>query len=370
MTTPVAPPTPSAAEPFVQVPLRPRFFQASAFFPMPIALLGTRDEDGTANLAPYSLCFPDLAGEGHRMALVVRGATKTARFLARSGRVTINFIPDKPEYLENARLLAAPIPTKEKMAKSLFTCLPSSAAAGKDGSAAPPLVAEAVQVFECRLLQAEPSGEEEQRFTVEVEAVWMQPYWARVLESGRSGPRLPVDYGFRRGSESWTSRPVAVVSGPRLRPKFSMEVGRTSERVIDDFRAALHRPDAPVVGKIRGVAIQLNLPADELTTWSPSMELAVEPSPQGSTLYARIGPQQHVWMTFTFVHLFILLVWFSGLMWGLSQWFTNQSPWALWSVPAGLFLNAFVAGAAFIGQGLGAEQIHKLRSFVDEVVGP
>lgn len=367
MTIPVAPP---AAEPFVQVPLRPRFFQASAFFPMPIALLGTRDEDGTANLAPYSLCFPDLAGEGHRMALVVRGATKTARFLARSGRVTINFVPDKPEYLANARLLAAPIPTKEKMAKSVFTCLPSSAAAGKDGSAAPPLVAEAVQVFECRLLQVVEGGDGEQRFTVEVEAVWMQPYWARVLEAGRSGPRLPVDYGLRPGSHSWTSRPVVVVSGPRLRPQFAVEVGRPAERVIDDFRAALHRPDAPVVGKIRGSAVQLGLPSAEVTTWSPSMELSVEPSPEGCVLYARIGPQPQVWTTFMFFHLLILMLWFSGLMWGLSQWFSGGDPWALWSVPAGLFLNAFVAGAAFIGQGLGAEQIYRLRSFVDEVVGP
>ncbi|MFO0746595.1 MAG: hypothetical protein U1F43_13125 [Myxococcota bacterium] len=78
---------------FVDVPLRPRFFQSSAFFPMPIVLLSTRAEDGQANLAPYSLCFPHLVGEDHALVLVTRSASKTAANLVRTGRLCVCFLP-------------------------------------------------------------------------------------------------------------------------------------------------------------------------------------------------------------------------------------------------------------------------------------
>ncbi len=358
----------TAPEPFVTVPLRPRFFQASAYFPMPVVLLATRGADGAVNLAPYSLCFPQVTSEGHRMVLVMRSASKTAENVLRSARVSINFIPDEPELLANCKVLSAAVPTAEKMAKSIFTLLPSELAPGEHG-VAPPLVREAVQVFECRLVEADASGDEH-RFILEVEAIRMQPHWAQVLESGRPGPRLPVDYGFRRASDTWMSRPGVIVSGPRLRPKFVVEVKRAPERVIDDFRAALDRPDAVVVGKIRGDVLQIGLPQAELTTWSPSLDLTVLASPTGATVHGRIGPQPQVWTTFMFFHMLIAMCGIGGLMWGIAQSLAGGSAWPLWIAVAALFLHAFVAGAAFIGQGLGADQTHRLRSFIDDVLGP
>jgi flavin reductase (DIM6/NTAB) family NADH-FMN oxidoreductase RutF len=369
MSAPLPPAALAAEERFVTVPLRPHFFEASAFFPMPIVLLATRGGDGAVNLAPYSRCFPHLGNEGHRLELIARGSSKTAANLLSSRRVSVNFIPDKPEYLANCKILSAPVPTAEKMPNSIFTCVASRLAAADD-KVTPPLVAEAVQVFECRLLQSEPWGEGELRFLLEIEGISMQPYWARVLESGRSGPRLPVDYGFRRGSSTWMSRPSVVVSGPRLRPEFIAEVSRSPESVIEDFAAALRRPGSPVVGKVIGNVLQLNIPSAEVTTWSPSMELAVEPGPGGSTIHARIGPQPTVWTTFMFLHLLIAMIGLGGLMWGLSKWFLGGELWALWIPVAAVLLHAFVAGAAFIGQGLGADQIYRLRTFMSDVLGP
>lgn len=358
--------------PFVTVPLRPRFFQASAFFPMPIVLLATRGEDGAVNLAPYSLCFPHMTRDGHGMVLVTRTASKTAQNLVRTGRVSINFIPDEPALLANCHALSAAVPTAEKMARSIFGSAPSELGPGADGSAAPPLVTEAIQVFECRLVSAEPleSGSDEHRFVLEVEAIRMQPYWAEVLETGRRGPRLPVDYGFRRAAERWMSGPGVTTSGPRLRPRFEVEVERPPALVLADFRAALARPDRPIVGKVRGDALQIGVPAEELTTWSPSLDLILEPTPRGTMVRGRIGPQPQVWTTFMFFHMLIGLCGLGGLMWGVAQALTEGSPWALWIPAVAVFLHLFVGGAAFIGQGLGADQTHRLRSFVDEVLAP
>lgn len=371
-------PTSESASPFVSIPLRPRFFQASAFFPMPIVLLATRGSDGAANLAPYSLCFPRLTQDGHGLVLVTRSASKTAQNLIRTGRVAINFIPDKPEFLANCKVLAAAVPTAEKMPQSIFKLVNSECANGLDGTLAPPLVTEAIQVFECRLIAAEPvdgaaaavDGVAEHRFSLEVEAIRMLPYWAGVLESGRRGPRLPVDYGFRRATDRWMHGPGVTASGPRLRPRFEVQVDRPPELVLADFRAALARPDGPVVGKIRGDVLQIGLPAAELTTWSPSLDLSVSASAQGSVIHGRIGPQPQVWTTFMFFHALIALCGLGGLVWGLSQGVAGGSPWALWITAVAVFLHAFVAGAAFIGQGLGADQTHRLRSFVDDVLTP
>jgi len=360
----------AASDPFVEVPLRPRFFQSSAFFPMPIVLLSTRGPDGAPNLAPYSLCFPHVTEEGHRLVLVTRKSSKTAGNLQRTGRITINFIPDEPVYLANAKSLSASVSTTEKMARSIFSLVPSARGPGADGSEAPPLVAEALQVFECSLVSADVGADDEHRFVLEVERIAMLPRWAAALEAGRGSPRLPVDYGFRRASDTWLSRPRTIVSGPRLRPSFEIEVERAPDRVKADFVEALSRPGATLVGKARGDVIQLTMPKEQLTTWSPHVDMRVDPKPDGagSIVRGRIGPQPQVWTTFMFFHMLIALCGLGALMWGLSQMMAGESAWALWGIPIALFLHAFVAGAAFIGQGLAADQTHTLRSFLDDVL--
>lgn len=375
----------SVSDPFVEVPLRPRFFQASAFFPMPIVLLGTRGPDGAPNLAPYSLCFPHVTAQGHRLVLVTRASSKTAGNLLRTGRITVNFIPDEPVYLANIKLLSAAVSTTEKMARSIFTLVPSTRAPGLDGSEPPPLVAEAIQVFECSLVSVDQVAEAaaldgtpeassgpdgEHRFVLEVERIAMWPRWVAALEAGRGSPRLPVDYGFRRASDTWLSRPRTIVSGPRLRPSFEIEVERSAERVKADFVEALLRPGATVAGKARGDVIQLTMPKEQLNTWSPHVDMRVDPKPDGagSIVRGRIGPQPQVWTTFMFFHLLIAFTGLGALMWGVSQALAGESAFALWGIPIALFLHAFVAGAAFIGQGLAADQTHTLRSFLDDVL--
>jgi flavin reductase (DIM6/NTAB) family NADH-FMN oxidoreductase RutF len=373
---PAAPPI-EPADDFVEVPLRPRFFEASAFFPMPIVLIATRGPDGAVNLAPYSLCFPSLRSDSHQLELLARADSKTAANLISTGRASVNFIPDEPSFLACSNELSAPVPTAEKMPKSVFHWVPSALPTGPEGAKAPeasqappPIVAEAVQAFECRLVRAEARGESDQHLLLEVERVRMQRYWARMLEAGRSSPRLPIDYGFRKSAASWTSRPVVLARGPRLRPEFVIQASRAPQLIVDDFRAALQRPDAKVTGKIRGEVLQLNIPAAEVDTWSPSMELSIEAAPEGSTIHARIGPLPQVWTTFMFVHMLVAMAGLGGLAWGLTQLFMGGEPWALAILAAALFLHAFVAGAAFVGQGLGAEQIYRLRTFVSDVLGP
>ena len=109
---------------------------------------------------------------------------------------------------------------------------------------------------------------------------------------------------------------------------------------------------------------------DRAHFWSPNLSLEIidETGATSERLRGRFGPDQSVWMLFILIYAILGMVGVLALMFGTSQWLINESPWALLAVPACVALAAFVYGAAFIGQGLGAEQMYTLRSFVDDAI--
>ncbi len=95
---------------FQELRIVDNFYQTSSYFPMPIVLAGTLSEEGMTNLGPYSLCFPYyIAGRGYyAMMLNARNSSNTARNILRTGKVSINFIPDKRRYMRQAVALGYP----------------------------------------------------------------------------------------------------------------------------------------------------------------------------------------------------------------------------------------------------------------------
>ena len=123
------------------------FYQTSAFFPMPVILVGTLSPDGKTNLGSYSLCFPYyVAGKDYyAMILESRNSSNTAQNILRGSKVSLNFITDEKLYFREAVRLGFPgISTDEKMKNCVFTLEKGLA----DGDR-PLVVKEAYQVFEC-----------------------------------------------------------------------------------------------------------------------------------------------------------------------------------------------------------------------------
>jgi len=80
----------------------------------------------------------------------------------------------------------------------------------------------------------------------------------------------------------------------------------------------------------------------------------------------RFAPHPHVWTLFMAIYGVLGMLGILGVMYGVSQWILDRPPWALAAGPAAGALIAFVYGAAFIGQGLGASAMYELRSLVDD----
>jgi flavin reductase (DIM6/NTAB) family NADH-FMN oxidoreductase RutF len=202
---------------FEEVKILDNFYQTSSYFPMPVVLVSTVSESGQTNLGPYSLCFPHIISGRHAMMLIARGSSNTATNIRRTGLAALSFIPDERAYLENCVVLGFPGETTEqKMKNSIFTLMPSLRQPDPTRPERfPELVAEAVQVFECRWDASHPHETQglEHHYLLDIEKIVMKKHWQQALIAGGEFPQLPIDYGYRDSQHFWFARgrtPFAV----------------------------------------------------------------------------------------------------------------------------------------------------------------
>jgi len=137
-------------EQFKDLRIVDNFYQSSAFFPMPLTLIGTLDEEGNTSFGSYSLVFPYyIAGKDYyAMVLECRNTSNTAKSLLRTGKCSINFIPYSKKNFKQCVDLGFPGDTpKEKMKGFVFNLVDGESY--KEGNVVPKIIDEAYQVFEC-----------------------------------------------------------------------------------------------------------------------------------------------------------------------------------------------------------------------------
>lgn len=161
-----------------------------------------------------------------------------------------------------------------------------------------------------------------------------------------------------------------VTQRPRMRPRFEVALrSGESEPLIAEFVAQLRRPDSPAQGRVRNSHVELTTCARQCHVWSPRLNLRLEKRDDGSEhVTGQFAPHPNVWTGFMALYGTLGLSGLFGLIFGVSQWNLDMTPWGLWAVPLALGLMAFTYGAAFIGQGLGADEMYRLRAFLDEAL--
>lgn len=239
------------------------FYQTSSFFPMPTTLIGTLSESGKTNLGAYSLCFPYyIAGKDYyAMVLCCRNSSNTAKNILRTGKCSINFIPDAKKYFKEAVRLGYPgETTEEKMKDTIFTLVEGIRSEEKDETY-PKIVKEAYQVFECTWVKELDHAEKDQvqeeykppfhdfngitsehgaHFILKIDHILMKPNYASAIINGvssRNFPRVPVDYGYRDNANFWYTK----FRKPRKEP-----IPKTKGMSLDTVKYAASRIDPEI----------------------------------------------------------------------------------------------------------------------------
>jgi len=151
-----------------------------------------------------------------------------------------------------------------------------------------------------------------------------------------------------------------------MRPRFELKVDCGVEDVMRQLKARLSGSARPVVGNLSRRHAVLTTPAERHHLWSPNLSLAVEEREDGTWVRGQFSPHPHVWTGFMFTYGTLFMLGLAGVMYGVAQLSLGRAPWALFAPVATAALAGFVYGAAFIGQGLGADEMYELRRFFDE----
>jgi hypothetical protein len=158
---------------------------------------------------------------------------------------------------------------------------------------------------------------------------------------------------------------------PRMRPRFAVEVDSS----VEDVMVVLcERAD----GNTHGVRVNctrrhgvLDFPKHQRHFWSPQLGLTVEAvgeSDGRTRVLGHFSPHPHIWQAFVFIYGTLFAAGFFSMMFGLAELGMGRTPWTLLGPVVATALVAFVYGATFIGQGLGAEEMYRLRAYLDGCV--
>lgn len=211
------------------------FYQTSLFFPMPVVMIGTLSINGETNLGPYSLLAPYyIAGKKYyALLLECRNSSNTAQNILRSGKCSINFIPDDKKLFKEAVRMGWPgDTTEEKMKNCIFHLEDGEMAKTNTNEKYPQIVAESFQVIECTWMKeldgasndkpGELNGYSEPyhdfngitskfgaHFILRIDKILMKEKYYNTIVNGVNAngfPRVPVDYGYRDSKNFWCAK--------------------------------------------------------------------------------------------------------------------------------------------------------------------
>lgn len=208
------------------------FYQTSAFFPMPLTLIGTLDENGNTSYGAYSLIFPYyIAGkEYYAMVLECRNTSNTCKGLLRNGKCTINFIPySKKNFAEHVKMGFPGDTPEEKMKNFKFNLEDGLSCKDFPDEKFPKVISEAYQVFECTWVKELDNAEKDKiqeeydgpyhdfngitskygaHFILKIDHILMKDKYYDALINGVTANNfcpLPTNWGYRDSKYFWCS---------------------------------------------------------------------------------------------------------------------------------------------------------------------
>ncbi|MBK6516595.1 MAG: hypothetical protein IPM79_00720 [Polyangiaceae bacterium] len=113
--------------------------------------------------------------------------------------------------------------------------------------------------------------------------------------------------------------------------------------------------------------VELTVIGEERRLWSPQLSADLIEHEGETRLRARFGPDPAVWIAYVFTYGALGTLALIALAYGVSQMMLKQTPTALIVAGATSLLGGLTYGASFVGQGLGSEQMYRLRATLVEL---
>ena len=155
------------------------------------------------------------------------------------------------------------------------------------------------------------------------------------------------------------------MSGVRIRPRFDLTSPLSGEEVLDRLRAHCRRDPSCTGTILNGYAI-LGIPEADRHYWTPRLTIELASDDDGATrIIGLFAPRPAVWTLFAAFYGFAMFLGFVGFSWGFSQWTLDMPATAMWLVPLSILLLLGAYGIALTGQRLGAEQMTRLRGYLE-----
>ncbi len=226
---------------FKEIRITDNFYQSSSFFPMPLTLIGTLNEDGSGtSFGAYSLVFPYyIAGKDYyAMVLECRNTSNTAKGILRHGKCTINFLPFSKSNFEQHVLMGFPGDTPEEKMKQLtkFTPIESTSSKNNPNESFPKILKEACQVFECTWVKELDNAQDDKvleeynppyhnfngitskfgaHFILKIDHILLKEQYYDAIINGITRKNfcpLPTNWGYRDSKDFWCSDYVKPIS--------------------------------------------------------------------------------------------------------------------------------------------------------------
>lgn len=226
---------------FKDIRIVDNFYQSSSFFPMPLCLIGTLDEEGKlTSFGAYSLCFPYyIAGKGYyAMILECRNTSNTCKGILRHGKCTINFLSfSKKNFAEHVRLGFPGDTPEEKMKDFKFNVEDGMSKELEPNGNYPKIIKEANQIFECTWVKELDNAQDDKvqeeynepyhnfngitskfgaHFILKIDHILLKEKYYNAIVNGVTKNNfcpLPTNWGYRDSKYFWCSdykKPIPV----------------------------------------------------------------------------------------------------------------------------------------------------------------
>lgn len=122
-----------------------------------------------------------------------------------------------------------------------------------------------------------------------------------------------------------------------IRPRFKLFVtDQLPEHLLEIIKEHSKKDDTVRLVKTYSTHLDIHMPKEEETFWSPVLQLNFDKPEEGSGTLLRclIGPQQSHWLMFVFIYGVLSVIGFFSGVYGLTRYlqFNEFTPW-LYSLP-------------------------------------